>query len=225
MPRHLQREIERLKKKILELSALVEDSVRKAVKSIAERNADIAQKIIDTDQAIDQMEVDIEEDCLKILALNQPVAIDLRFIVAVLKINNDLERVGDLASNIAERAIFLSGRVKIDIPFDYPGMTELAQSMLKKSLDALVNMDSKMAREVLITDDRIDSMHREMYFQIAEGIRKNPEQLDSYINLLAVSRQLERIADHATNIAEDAIYMIDGEIVRHRGDDYYSNQA
>ncbi len=225
MPRHLQREIERLKKKILELGALVEDSVRKAVKSLAERNADTSLKIIDTDQIIDQMEVDIEEDCLKILALNQPVAIDLRFIIAVLKINNDLERIGDLATNIAERAVFLSGRARINIPYDYPGMSDLAQSMLRKSLDALVTMDSKMAREVIIADDRIDAMHREMYSQIADGIRRDQEQLDSYINLLAVSRQLERIADHATNIAEDVIYMIEGEIVRHRGDDYYSGKV
>jgi len=225
MPRHLQREIEKLKKKILSLGALVEENVQRAVKSISDRDLKLANLVLGADPEIDQMEVDIEEDCLKILALNQPVAIDLRFIIAVLKINNDLERIGDLAINIAERSAFLATKENVRIPFDFPGMSGLAQAMLKKSLDSLVNLDSKSAREVIVSDDRIDAMHREMYTQIAEGIRRNMDQLDSYINLLAVSRQLERIADHATNIAEDVIYMVDGEIARHRGDDYYSDKS
>ena len=225
MPRHLQREIEKLKKRILALSAVVEESVHKAVRSIAERDARLAQTVIDADHDIDDMEVEVEEECLKILALNQPVAIDLRFIIAVLKINNDLERIGDLATNIAERAAFLATREKVDIPFDFPGMSELSQSMLRRSLDALVHLDPRLAHEVMAADDRVDELHKEMYSQIADGIRRHPDGLDNYINLLAVSRQLERIADHATNIAEDVVYMIDGEIVRHRGDSYYSNQG
>jgi phosphate transport system protein len=223
MVRHLQREIDGLKKKILTLSAIVEDSVHKAVKSIAERDLKLANKVIETDPEIDQMEVDVEEECLKILALNQPVAIDLRFIIAVLKINNDLERIGDLAVNIAERGVYLATKEKVDIPFDFPRMSELSQSMLRKSLDSLVNLDLKLAREVAVSDDEIDAMHRQMYSQVQEGILQNPQRIDCLINLLAVSRQLERIADHATNIAEDVIYMIEGEIVRHKEEGFYSH--
>jgi len=224
MAKHLQREIEKLKKKILALSAVVEESVQQAVKSISARDLKLANNLIEKDQEIDQMEVDVEEECLKILALDQPVAIDLRFIIAVLKINNDLERIGDLAANIAERAAFLATREKVDIPFDFPGMSQLSEAMLRKSLDALVNLDAKLAFEVINSDDAVDQMHREMYSRIQEEIIKKPDKLDCLINLLAVSRQLERIADHATNIAEDVIYMIEGEIVRHQAEGIYNSE-
>ncbi len=225
MTRHMQREIEYLKKKILTLSAIVEETVHQAVKSISDRDLKLAQRVMEADPEIDKMEVAVEEECLKILALNQPVAIDLRFIIAVLKIDNDLERIGDLASNIAERAAFLATKEKIDIPFDFAGMSQLSESMLHKSLDSLVNLDSKLAYQVINTDDIVDEMHREMYSRIQEQILKSPEQLDCLINLLAVSRQLERIADHATNIAEDVIYMIEGEIVRHKAEGIYGGEA
>jgi phosphate transport system protein len=223
MSRHMEREIERLKKKILALSAVVENNVQKAVKSIAERDLQLANKIIASDPEIDQMEIDVEEECLKLLALYQPVAIDLRFIIAVLKINSDLERIGDLAANIAERGAFLATKEKVEIPFDFPGMSQLTQAMLRDSLDALVNLDSGLARKVMAADDAIDELHRQMYAQVQEGIIREPDHMDCLINLLAVSRQLERIADHATNIAEDVIYMVEGEIVRHRGIGFYSN--
>lgn len=224
MTRHFQREVDLIKKKILSLSAIVEESVYRAVRAISERDLKLANKVIENDEEIDQMEIEVEEECLKILALNQPVAIDLRFIIAVLKINNDLERIGDLAVNIAERAAFLATKERIDIPFDFRGMSEKAKEMLRKSLDALVNMDSNLAREVMLADDEVDEMHRKMYTQVQEGILKEPDRLDCLINLLAVSRQLERIADHATNIAEDVVYMIDGEIVRHGKVDFYTSK-
>lgn len=224
MTRHFQREVDLIKKKILSLSAIVEESVHHAVRAISERDLKLANKVIENDEEIDQMEVEVEEECLKTLALNQPVAIDLRFIIAVLKINNDLERIGDLAVNIAERAAFLATKERIDIPFDFRGMSEKAKEMLHKSLDALVNMDSHLAREVMLADDEVDEMHRKMYAQVQEGILKEPNKLDCLINLLAVSRQLERIADHATNIAEDVVYMIDGEIVRHGKIDFYASK-
>lgn len=213
---HLQREIDRLKKQILTLSAHVEESVQRAVKSITERDRRLAKRVLDEDMAIDELEVDVEEDCLKILALHQPVAIDLRFIIAVLKINNDLERIGDLAVNIAERGIMLSELPPIRTSFDYPKMAVMTQSMLRRSLDALVNMDVPLAASVCTADDDLDAANRQMYDIVREGIRNHPEQLDQYIHLLAVSRQLERIGDHATNIAQDVIYMIEGRIVRHR---------
>ena len=213
-------EIENLKKRILALSATVEDNVYKAVQSLAERNSALADAVIEIDPSIDDTEVTIEEECLKVLALHQPVAGDLRFIVAILKINNDLERMGDLAVNIAERAKFLATRERPDVPLDLPLMAEKTKAMMKKSLDALMKQDTRLAYEVLETDDEIDSMNRDMYVRIQDAIRKKPEHLESLIHLLSCSRHLERIADHATNIAEDVIYMIDGVIVRHRAEEY-----
>ena len=220
MPRHLQREIESLKKKILSLGAIVETTVHNAIKSIEERDAALASKIIDEDIEIDQTEVDIEEDCLKILALYQPVAIDLRFIVVVLKINTDLERIGDLAVNIAERSAYLASVQQVNEFFDFVRMSDQTEAMLKKSLDALVNLDSRLAYEVITADDIVDDLNRQMYLKIQDAIQKHPEQINSFIHLLSVSRHLERIADHATNIAEDVIYMVDGKIVRHKTEDY-----
>lgn len=220
MPKHLQREIENLKKKLLALGATVETSVRDATLSIGKQDADLAQKIIENDINIDKTEVEVEEDCLKILALHQPVAIDLRFIVTVLKINNDLERIGDLAVNIAERAVFLASQPKVNIPIDLVDMAHHAQSMLKESLDALINHDAKLAHKVCASDDIVDGMNRQMYLKAQEAILKNPEQISALIHLLSASRHLERIADHTTNIAEDVIYMIEGHIVRHRTEEY-----
>jgi phosphate transport system protein len=217
---HLERELDRLKKKILALGAIVEERVRMAIKAMETRDRELAKKVIEADDEIDQIEVDVEEGCLKILALYQPVAIDLRFIVAVIKINNDLERIGDIAVNIAERAAFLATQVKVDIPFDFDGMAEKTQSMLKKSLDSLVNMDADLAWEVGAADDEVDAINRDMYLQVQDGIRKDIDRMECLIHLLQASRHLERIADHATNIAEDVIYMINGEIVRHRAEDY-----
>ncbi|RLB87743.1 MAG: phosphate transport system regulatory protein PhoU [Deltaproteobacteria bacterium] len=225
MSRHLQGEIEKLKKHILALSALVEESLHKAIKSLLERDEKLARQVIKGDKDVDQMEVDVEEECLKILALHQPVAIDLRFIVAILKINNDLERIGDLAVNIAKRAMFSSTKEPIGIEFDFPRMMMIARSMLKRSIDALVNMDTATATEVCASDDEIDSLNREMYRQIQGAIRKYPERMECLIHLFAVSRHLERIADHATNIAEDVIYMVEGEIIRHRGSPGTDNEA
>ncbi len=216
MSRHLQRDIENLKVNILSLGAMVEESVYKAVKSIETWDAVLAREVVDQDWVIDKRELEVEDDCLKILALHQPVAFDLRFIVSTLKINNDLERIGDLAVNIAERGAFLAKSERIRIPFDLPGMATKVQSMLRKSLDALVNTDPDEAREVCAADDEVDQINREMYAQISASIRSRPEQVDSLIHLLSVSRFLERISDHATNISEDVIYMTEGEIVRHQ---------
>ena len=220
MARHLQREIENLKKKILNLGSTVEKSVHEAISSIEQRDSAQATKIIDKDIEIDQMEVDIEEECLKILALHQPVAIDLRFIISVLKINNDLERVGDMAVNIAERSVFLASQPQVKESLDFVQMSQQTESMLKKSLDALVNINIRLAYEVCSSDDVVDDMNRQMYLKIQDAIRKYPEHITSLIHLLSVSRHLERIADHATNIAEDVIYMIEGNIVRHRKEEY-----
>ena len=220
MSRLLQRETDKLKKQILTLGMKVEENVHAVVKAVNCRSAELAVRVISSDPHIDQIEVDLEEECLKILALYQPVAIDLRFIIAVLKINNDLERIGDLTVNIAERGEFLSRQKQIDIPFDFLGMAEKVQAMLRESLDSLVNMDADLAYRVCAADDEVDAINREMYRQVGKEMRKNPGRIDCLIHLLGISRDLERIADYATNIAEDVIYMIQGDIVRHQAEKY-----
>lgn len=213
---HFQKEFGKLKQKILTLSTYVEENVQRSVKSVEDRDAKLAEKVIDKDAVIDQMEIDVEEECLKILALHQPVAVDLRFLVAMLKINNDLERIGDLAVNIAERTVFLSTQPKVSSRINFTEMSKQVQKMLTMSLDAVVNIDPGLARQVLKMDDVVDEINRAMYEQVYESIRKDPENSRCMMQLLSVSRQLERIADHATNISEDVIYMIEGEIMRHR---------
>ena len=215
MSQHQHREQEKIKTQLLALSAVVEDRVWRAVKSVQENDGSLADSVISADEEIDQLEVELEEECLKFLALYQPVAIDLRFIVAVLKINSDLERIGDLAVNIAERATVLSVRNKIEGPFDLSYMAERVRWMLRSSLDALVNLNTELAQKVCAADDEIDEIYSEMYEQIKKEIHLHPDWLDILIQQLSVSRHLERMADHATNIAEDVVYLIEGEITRH----------
>jgi phosphate transport system protein len=215
MARFMIKELDKIKKKILSLGALVEERVRMTSAAVENRDAAIAKKIIDNDWEVDDMEVDIEEECLKILALHQPVAIDLRFIVAIIKINNDLERIGDQAVNIAERVVIMSKRPEMGFVFDYAPMAEKAEAMLKMSLDALVNVDVDLAFKVISLDDEVDAMKQFAYDRIKETIKERPERVGYLINLLLISRHLERLADHCTNIAEEVIYLIEGEIIRH----------
>lgn len=218
---HLLKAVEHLNKRVIELSTIVEESVQRAVEALETRNKDLALKVIEDDTIIDEMEVDVEEECLKILALHQPVASDLRFIVAVLKINNDLERVGDLAVNVAERAAYLATLKPIDVALDFHAMARKTQWMLKRALDALVDQDPDLAKAVCQADDEVDAMNREMYERVQEGIRRDIEAMPALIHLLSVSRHLERIADLATNIAEDVVYMARGEIIRHKVEQYF----
>jgi len=213
---HFQRELEKIKKMILSLGAMAEERVRMATRAVELRDANLAEKIIKSDYEIDEFEVEVEEECLKILALYQPVAVDLRFLIAVIKINNDLERIGDEAVNIAQRVQIIAKRQMLDIPFNHSLMAEKSESMLKKSLDALVNMDVDLALRVCTLDDEVDNMLNEAYDVVKQAIGKHPNRVSYLINLLLVSRHLERIADHATNIAEEVIYLIEGEIIRHR---------
>jgi phosphate transport system protein len=216
MPKHFHRELEKLKKRILSLGAMVEERVYMATKAIENRDSNLADKIIKSDYEIDEMEVDVEEECLKILALYQPVAVDLRFITAVIKINNDLERIADEAVNIARGIQYISKGKKLHFDFDFYSMAEKTESMLKKSLDALVNLDVDLAFKVCLQDDEVDKINAEAHRMVKDAIKENPDQGEYFINLLLISRHLERIADHATNIAEEVIYLIEGEIIRHR---------
>jgi phosphate transport system protein len=216
MSQHFVREIELLKKKILAVGAIVEERIAKAIAAVSKHDARLALEVVDGDEEIDQMEVDVEEDCLKILALYQPVAIDLRFVVAVLKINNDLERMADHAVNIARRAEYLATYPNADLPSDLEVMLQKTQMMVRDSLDAFVRQDPVLARHVCAADKEVDRLNRQMHVLIQQQIRTYPEQIEPLMHQLSVSRQLERIADLATNVAEDVVYTVEGEIIRHR---------
>ena len=216
MAKHLEKELERLKKLIYALSARVDESLELAVKSIQEKDVELALQVIENDRIIDELEVEVEEECLKTLALYQPVAIDLRFIIAVMKMNNDFERIGDLAADIAKNGMAINEASKPKIPLDLHQMSYLVKAIVRKSLDALINIDAYLAREVIKDDDEINAMKAEMKAEIVAALQREPEHAESLITLLAVTHRLERIGDHATNIAEDVIYMVEAEIVRHQ---------
>ncbi|MGV1098230.1 phosphate signaling complex protein PhoU [Thiovibrio sp. JS02] len=220
MPKHMQHDIEKLKAKIISMGEAVEDRVYQATLAVINRDVNKANAVIKGDREIDDMEVEIEEDCLKILALYQPVAIDLRFIVAVLKINSDLERIGDLAVNIAERGLYLCGQERFEIPFDLSPMVSLAEKMVTESIDSLVNLDVRLAHQIRASDDKMDAMNREMYIKLRGMLTTDTEHVNNLLHALSVGRHLERIADHATNIAEDVIYLVDAQIIRHKPELY-----
>lgn len=214
---HIHREIEDLKKRIVLEATMVEDNLRESIRALMTRDLELAEQIIEKDKAIDAEEVEFEEECLKILALYQPVAVDLRYIIAFLKVNNDLERIGDLAANIARGAASLAVKEELIIPADIPAMSEVVQKMLKKSIEALIDLDHKKAEKVTNMDDKVDAMHLAMYKIIGERIQQYPDQVESWMEILGTSRYLERIADHCTNICEDVEYMLSGQIIRHAG--------
>jgi phosphate transport system protein len=216
---HLQREIERLKRQLLSLCALVEEQVQSAVWALLDRDAEMAQRVEKRDVEIDHREVEVEEECLKTLALHQPVASDLRLLVAALKINSDLERIGDLAVNIARKAVAFASVAPMEIPFNLAGMWEKTQSMLHDSLEALVNLNPTLASNVCARDNEVDQMKHQIRQKAEEMMQRDPAKVPALLTLLAVSRNLERVADHATNIAEDVIYMAEGRIIRHGAGD------
>jgi phosphate transport system protein len=212
---HLERDLENLQRDILTLAASVEESIYKAIRALQDRETDLAQEVIAGDSQIDQQENQIEEECLKLLALHQPVAVDLRRIAAVLKINTDLERMADLAGDIAERALVLAKPPYIAIPPDLQRMTDLTTSMVRQSLDAFVHLDSRLARRVLRLDDEVDRFNRDIITELIQVMKQSPELIEPAMSLFSATRHLERIADHATNIAEDVVYLVEGEIIRH----------
>ena len=213
---HLIREVRKLQKYILNVGAMVEDAMRQAVTAMEERDPDLAEQVIAGDKQIDLMELEVEEVCLSVLALHQPVAHDLRYVIASLKINHDLERIGDLAASIAKQALALSNEPALPIrQFGLSEMMHRVQDMVKQSLDSYVKLDAELAQQVRKDDDEVDELHREMYASVEQKMREEPDRIDAYVRLLNTARQLERSADHACNIAKDVIYMITGEIVRH----------
>ncbi len=217
MTRHIERQIENLKERILRVGTLVEEAISKSITALINRDVPLAQRVMANDEAIDRMEVEVEEECLKILALYQPVAADLRFVVAVLKINNDLERMGDLAKNIAKRVAQLAG-CDVPLPPELRSMAMQAQEMVKQCLDAVVRGDPALARQVREEDDAVDEGRQRIQRRVMQGIKDDPDNAESLLRINSVSKHIERIADMATNIAEDVVYMVEGEIVRHRAE-------
>ncbi|MFT5208313.1 MAG: phosphate transport system protein [Flavobacterium sp.] len=216
MSLHLQRDLVQIKKEILQLGNMVEVAINNAILSLIDRRPELAESVIKNEKFINQKEVLIEENCLKILALHQPVAVDLRFIVVILKVNNDLERMGDFAVNAAKRAISLSKQAPIPYPPEFTNtMSKGIITMVHDSLDALVKLDVNIARKVIAMDDDIDEVNRLMYVELQSLMEKDSSTINRAVELLSTSRYLERIADLATNIAEEIIFIVEGEIVRH----------
>jgi phosphate transport system protein len=217
LQRHLQRDLDRLKKEILQLGNMVEAGINNAILALNNRRPELAEIVLVDEKQIDEKEVVIEEDCLKILALHQPVAMDLRFIVMVLKVNNDLERMGDFAVNVAHRAIFLANTAPIPVPEEFSKvMCTNIPTMVHNSLDAMVKLDVDLARSVIAMDDKVDDVNRQMYGEFKRIVEEDTSTIERALGLLSVSRYLERVADLATNIAEDVIFMVEGEVIRHR---------
>jgi phosphate transport system protein len=213
-----QKELEELKENLLKMASLVEEALRNAIQSLVERDSSLAQKTFDVEDRINKMENAIDEMCLRLLALRQPVATDLRFITSAMKINTDLERMGDQAVNIGERAISLNQEPQLKPYIDIPRMTKITQSMVKDVLDAFVNKDPKLARSVCERDDLVDGLNNQVFRELLTYMISDPKTITRAVHLMIVCRCLERIADHATNIAEDVIFMVDALVIKHHAD-------
>ena len=216
MSKHLERDLDELKEDLLVLAASVEEALHKSIRALQERDAELASEVIEGDNQIDEDENRVEENCLKMLALHQPVAIDLRRVAAAMKINGELERMADLAEDIAERAVHLAGLPPIAVPARLQRMTDLTTSMVRQSLDAFVNLDARQARTVCRLDDEVDRFNNEIIAELIADMRSSPAMVEPGLSFFSATRHLERIADHATNIAEDVVYLVEGEIIRHR---------
>lgn len=214
---HLIRDLDSLHRKVLSMCGHVEEMIHQAVAALHQPQFHKAKEIVTKDDAIDEMDVQIEEECLKLLALHQPVAIDLRRITTVMKISAELERVADLGVNIAERACGIVASPEISAPEKLKEMSRLALDMLHRSIDAYVQLDVRLAKDVCQCDDQVDQLNREIIDELTVLMKRRPELIEPAIHLFSASRQIERIADHATNIAEDVVYLVQGEIIRHRG--------
>ncbi|MFH2051644.1 MAG: phosphate signaling complex protein PhoU [bacterium] len=217
---HLQKEIDRLKKRLFHLSSLVEENLERSIRAVCDGDTELAREVRRRDREIDLLEVEVEEDCLKILALHQPVAVDLRYLIAVLKMNNDIERIGDRAVNIARgKGCFAGSPLPPALVEKFRELGAKASRMLRNSLDALMEMDAAKARTVLAADDEVDAAYHDLARLMLKELSRSPERAESHYCWLLAAKSLERVADHATNIAEDTIYTVEGIIVRHGVED------
>src|SRR5881397_3524367 len=213
--RHFQEELEQLKARLLEMGGIAEEQVRVAVKGLVDRDRDLIEHVLVGDQPINQLHIEVDNRCFTLLALYQPMAVDLRAIVAAVKINTDLERVGDLAINIAEAAQRYVAHLPVKKLIDIPRMANIAQGMLRDALDAFVRRDTALAQQVLDADDTLDSLKTQVFRELLTYMLQDPTTIEPALDLILVSRHLERIGDHATNVAEDVIFMVSAKDVRH----------
>jgi phosphate transport system protein len=213
---HLVRDLDSLHRLVLTMCARVEDMIHAAVETLHRPDYDRAREIVAQDDDIDTLDVEIEEECLKLLALHQPVAIDLRRITTVMKISAELERVADLGVSIAQRSLGIISSPELTVPETLQEMSRRALDMLHQSIDAYVQLDVRMARQVCLQDEQVDALNREIIAELTVLMRHRPDLVEPAIHLFSAARQVERIADHATNIAEDVVYLVQGEIIRHR---------
>lgn len=213
--RHFQQDLDLVKTRLLEMGGLAEDRVRSAVDALVARNAEAVERVLAGDGPINQLHIEIDERCFKLLALHQPMAVDLRAIVSAVKINTDLERVGDLAINIAEAARRYMRHAPVKPLIDIPRMATIAQAMLRDALDAYVRRDTALAQAVLNEDDRLDALKTQVFRELLTYMLQDPTTIEPALDLILVSRHLERIGDHATNVAEDVIFMVSARDVRH----------
>ncbi|HTS67562.1 MAG TPA: phosphate signaling complex protein PhoU [Terriglobia bacterium] len=216
--RHFVEELDYLRSRLLEMSALVEDSVYRSVLCLTEKDPQQAQKVIHNEAEINRMEIEIDDLATQLLALQQPMATDLRLLTSAIKINNDLERMGDLAVNIVERSLSLINEPLIKPLIDIPAMANRVQTMIRKSLDAFVKRDADLARSVLVSDDAVDELRDAVYEEVITHMERDPKSVRQGVNLMFVARNLERLADHATNIAEDVLFLVQGVDVRHHAE-------
>ena len=216
--RHFVEELDDLKNRLLEMSGLVEAAVYRSVLALVEKDEDQAQQVLRNEARINQMEIEIDDLATQLLARQQPMASDLRFITAAIKINNDLERMADLAVNIVERALSLIHEPVVRPLIDIPQMARLTESMVRKSLDAFVKKDAELARSVLVSDDAVDDLRDVIYEELIRFMQKDPAAIPQSVDLIFVARNLERIADHATNVAEDVLFLVEGVDVRHHAE-------
>jgi len=215
MQRHFHEELEALKQTLLAMGGLVEDQIRRVMRALTERDEAIAQEVIDRDRQVNAYDVEVDETCVNLLALHQPAAGDLRFITTAMKIVTDLERIGDQAVNIAQRALELNREPQLKPYIDLPRMAERAQAMVKDSLDAFVSRDTDLARRVCGADAEVDALKEQIFRELLTFMMADPRAIPRAIRLVLISRFLERVADHATNIAEMVIYLVEGKMVRH----------
>ena len=216
--RHFVEDLEQLKTKLLEMSSLVEAAIQRSISAVIHKDRSAAEEVFRNEARINEIEIEIDEFAINLLALQQPMAADLRLIVAALKINTDLERMGDLSVNIAQRARSLMEEPVIKPMIDIPHIAGLVQSMVRKALDAFVNRDPDLARSVLASDDAVDSLRTACYHELVSFMEKDPQNIKQALDLLAVTRNLERIADHSTNVAEDVLFLVKGVDVRHHAE-------
>ena len=216
MSKHLVRDLENLQRHILSMAGAVEDAIYKSTQAITEGSIVLAEEVISGDNRIDAFDNALTEECLKMMALHQPVAVDLRRIATVFMITSDLERMGDLAADIALRAVAIGSLSHGMIPESFGRMTDQTTAMVRMALDAFVNLDSKAARRVIRLDDEVDRFNSEIIDELMTRMKATPDKIDTCLSLFSAVRHLERIGDHATNIAEDVVYLVEGELVRHR---------